>query len=173
MHPFLHCCALHSPQSTDLKAHMTDHPMHHPTLHLTPTNSIPSASTIASICHTNDVKLLSPQQNPPTGPQPTTSSSTITCHQHSANTTTQQPSYSEGIPTWNKSSCNNSEPSFSISQNDTNLQNYTTPYLHAYWYKNFCNTHNTLIQPESIWYYKIWYHQLQNNYLQWCPTRHL
>jgi len=104
-----------SPRSINQKGHiMMDHPMHHrPNVNPTPTNSTPPASMMASICHTNNVKTPTPQQYPPTCPKPTTSSATIPCHQHSANTATQQIQDNEGIPSGNNSSCNHPEPSFS------------------------------------------------------------
>jgi len=165
-------------RAIDWQGHRKDQLMHHLNSQTASTNSTSPASTTAFTRHTNDAKILTPQQNLPTGPTMTASSSKIICNQHNVNTATQQQSDSEDIPTRATPSRNNSEPSVSKPQTDNDLQLYPTPYSREYRYKNFRNTHDTTpAQPGSIWHHRIRYqyyrYQLQNTHLQRRPTEPL
>ncbi len=151
-------------------------PMEHPHLNFMPTDCNFPASMTALNCHTNDVKMMTSQQTPPSEPQPMPKPMTNS-YQQIANIATQQTSASVSIPQSGKPLCNYSVPSFSTLQNDIiNMQNHPLPYLRAYQYMNFCNMHAThVVPPGSIWHYQICHHQqiLQNHSTQWGSTENL
>ncbi len=144
----------HTPfQNPNQKGHPTDNPMHRPKLNITPTNSISPVSKSASISHNNDAQHQAPKQNPQIDYQPTISP-TINDHQQSANIITQQSPAHEDIHPCTNTEPSSTEPSPTTRTATTQIQNYyPTPYSRAYRYTNFCNTHDIIISPGSIWHY--------------------
>jgi len=126
--------------------------MQQPNLNFTLANRPPDYM-IASNCHTHDAQPMAPHKNPLTGPKLMNPTVTNNQQQNAINTTSESP---DSAPLGKPSSCTDATHSLSTQQMTImTTQHHTMPYLHAYHYTSFLNTHATRVLLVSIWHHQI------------------